>query len=268
MGKKYYVEFGSFYEMYGRQTIPLPDGIDPNDEDGIIDYLRDNWDEIPLPAGGDYVSCSSELDEESVKIRAEETDEPEIARDGLSIENDRIRIEWYNAEEGLCGDYNPNDPEDVNLLRFDVYLKDQKGGLQAIEDASYCTRMPADTPDEILKRGLRMLLKEYSVLEQDPEASVKKIGERLSWMEPAWFQKQDPLIDLRKRQQAGEHMLCPRCGRDTMKHDLYTNAMSREADGIMVCDECGTREAMLAYEGKPLTVKEWAFAKKEQKKQG
>ena len=57
---------------------------------------------------------------------------------------------------------------------------------------------------------------------------------------------QKALADLKARQEAGEHMPCPRCGRDTMKPALYTNALSRVADGIMVCDDCGTQEALLA----------------------
>ena len=32
------------------------------------------------------------------------------------------------------------------------------------------------------------------------------------------------LDDLRARQQAGEHMRCPRCGQDTMKPDLKTTS--------------------------------------------
>ena len=43
------------------------------------------------------------------------------------------------------------------------------------------------------------------------------------------------LLDLRARQESGEHMPCPRCGRDTMLPRLYTNALSRHADGIFVC---------------------------------
>ena len=43
---------------------------------------------------------------------------------------------------------------------------------------------------------------------------------------------QEALLDLKARQEAGEKMPCPRCGRDTMKSDLYTNALSRHADGI------------------------------------
>ena len=70
---------------------------------------------------------------------------------------------------------------------------------------------------------------------------------------------QKALADLKARQEAGEHMPCPRCGRDTMKPALYTNALSRVADGIMVCDDCGTQEALLAFMQNPMPVDEWAF---------
>ena len=39
-----------------------------------------------------------------------------------------------------------------------------------------------------------------------------------------WIAEQ--LLDLKARQQAGEHMPCPRCGKDTMKPDLLTNALA------------------------------------------
>lgn len=70
---------------------------------------------------------------------------------------------------------------------------------------------------------------------------------------------QKALADLKARQEAGQRMACPRCGRETMKPELYTNALSREADGIMVCDECGTQEALLAFMRNPMPVEEWAF---------
>ena len=46
------------------------------------------------------------------------------------------------------------------------------------------------------------------------------------------------LLDLQARQESGEHMPCPRCGRDTMKPQLHTNALSRHAEDIYICDEC------------------------------
>ena len=54
------------------------------------------------------------------------------------------------------------------------------------------------------------------------------------------------LGDLKARQDAGEQMLCPRCGRNTMKKNIHTNALSRYAD-IYICDACGTEEAPLKF---------------------
>jgi len=44
-------------------------------------------------------------------------------------------------------------------------------------------------------------------------------------------------------QKAGAWLPCPRCGKLTMKEDLYSNAFSRRAD-IYICDSCGTQEAI------------------------
>ena len=71
------------------------------------------------------------------------------------------------------------------------------------------------------------------------------------------------LLDLKARQEAGEHMPCPRCGRNTMKPALITNAMSRHADGIFVCDDCGTAEAMLDFMRNPLPLECWALFREE-----
>ena len=61
------------------------------------------------------------------------------------------------------------------------------------------------------------------------------------------------LADLKAQQASGEHMVCPRCGLDRMKPELYTNALSREA-----CDQCGTEEAMLAFMRNPKPLTSWA----------
>ena len=72
------------------------------------------------------------------------------------------------------------------------------------------------------------------------------------------------LGDLKARQEAGEHMLCPRCGRDTMKENIHTNALSRHAD-IYICDACGMEEAMLKFMSNPLPLREWACFRSKQK---
>ena len=38
------------------------------------------------------------------------------------------------------------------------------------------------------------------------------------------------LLDLKARQQAGEHMLCPRCGADTMKEPIHLPVVKMEDD--------------------------------------
>ena len=66
------------------------------------------------------------------------------------------------------------------------------------------------------------------------------------------------LADLRARQEKGERMLCPRCGRNTMKKKIHTNALSRHAKGIYICDQCGTAEAILDFMNNPLPTECWA----------
>ena len=65
------------------------------------------------------------------------------------------------------------------------------------------------------------------------------------------------LADLKAAQESGRYTLCPRCGRPTMKPQLYTNALSRIAD-IEVCDSCGLDEAKLALMQVPETLYTWA----------
>lgn len=57
------VSFGVYWQTYGRQTMEIPD----MPEEDVTDYLKDIWDEVPLP-GGDYISGSDELDYDSVVI--------------------------------------------------------------------------------------------------------------------------------------------------------------------------------------------------------
>ena len=65
------------------------------------------------------------------------------------------------------------------------------------------------------------------------------------------------LSDLKVRQEAGEHMRCPRCGADTMKEPVHTNALSRIAD-IYICDACGSAEAMLAFMRQQYPLTSWS----------
>ena len=61
---------------------------------------------------------------------------------------DNIKVELVELGEGLSGDYNPDDPNDIELLRF--YVAIHKGDdWEDIDDASYCTQMPVSaTPEQ------------------------------------------------------------------------------------------------------------------------
>lgn len=93
-----------------------------------------------------------------------------------------VKVEWVDLGEGYSGYYDPNDPEDDALLRFDVSVW-RDGEWQDPGDASYCTLIPVDTPEDILMNGLRMIMQEV----EEPLRngySIKKICEQLSWIRP------------------------------------------------------------------------------------
>lgn len=110
----------------------------------------------------------------------------------VSISDDILMTEWVNIGEGLFGDYNPENPEDVNVLRFDVSYaikelsSDTVTFWEDVEDASYSTNTPANTDIRTLIKLLYIIFKEYRAkIDEYPEVSLKKLGERLSWISPA-----------------------------------------------------------------------------------
>jgi len=98
-----------------------------------------------------------------------------------------IRVEMENIGEGKIGDFDPDDPTDENFLRF--YISERKNGNWIeIEDASYCTLIPADTEREILSKLLTLILDRVSSAIKSGD-SVKKLCEELSWIEPSWVKE-------------------------------------------------------------------------------
>lgn len=93
-----------------------------------------------------------------------------------------LKVEFEYIGEGYCEDYDPTDPDDVQLLRFSVYQDNEQ-----LDNGSYCTLMPADTPKAIIDHALRFLMRE---VENSLEGgSFKRAMEYCSWMEPADFAK-------------------------------------------------------------------------------
>jgi len=95
-----------------------------------------------------------------------------------------VRIDWVNLKEGHDGDYDPNDKNDENLLRFDVsrLVREPSGRLrwEGIEDGSYCTQVIASTPHtqlvEHLVHFLDTIYDDVSV-----HGKAKRLCESLSW---------------------------------------------------------------------------------------
>jgi len=102
-----------------------------------------------------------------------------------------VRVEWERLGEGVCGDYNPDDPDDIELLRFDVSHKDSETGeWLAVDDASYCTQVPVDTAPEVRQTLLRFIMDEVYEPVTDGH-SIKKLCERLSWISPEASKQED-----------------------------------------------------------------------------
>jgi hypothetical protein len=100
-----------------------------------------------------------------------------------------VMVSWEWLDEGECGDYDPDDPEDYPHLRFSVYKKGFSASdhlnpnpVEAIDDSSYCTLMPIDTPKETLIKLAEYIL---NCVEDDVKNgnSIKKCCERLSWID-------------------------------------------------------------------------------------
>lgn len=99
----------------------------------------------------------------------------------LTRENHKVI--WEDIGEGRFGDFDPYNDEDAPLLRFSCYeLID--GEWEPMEDASYCTLLPVDSPEEWLARASESVL---SVIGR--EGSYKHDLEELSWYGPSDFEE-------------------------------------------------------------------------------
>ncbi len=104
----------------------------------------------------------------------------------MELIDGNLKAVWEWIGEGVSGDYDPADKDDVPLLRFSCYKIDHwTAGLRPywvpVDDASYCTRMHLQTPRRILKKALKHILKELKQ-ELDAGRSGKKAMESMSWL--------------------------------------------------------------------------------------
>ena len=103
-----------------------------------------------------------------------------VAQGQDTVEGGGFLVQWVDIGEGNSGDYNPDDPDDVALLRFDIMRRDEDGEWGQVQDGSYCTQMPVDTPAPLLRKALEHILAQIM-----KAGSVKRRAEELSWIGPA-----------------------------------------------------------------------------------
>lgn len=101
----------------------------------------------------------------------------------ISIIQETVKITLVNLGEGINGYYDSDDPDDVNLLRFDVSkFDDATVSWVEVPDASYCTQIPATISYATGYQLLQIIMNELypSIVNGEP---IKKMCERLSWID-------------------------------------------------------------------------------------
>lgn len=98
----------------------------------------------------------------------------------------RIDLKWMG--DGRTGDFNPENPNDVALLRFIVYYREMehRGAWEQVSFATFRTNLPATTPRGILAQAIKRIYDEVAG-EVVKGNSVKHICENLSRISPDWF---------------------------------------------------------------------------------
>lgn len=119
----------------------------------------------------------------------------------IELIKDRVKVKWVDLGEGWCGEYSPDDPDDEELLRFDVFFWEpsedgwdeyngKTGNWGDPGDASYCTRFPYNSTLEEQQKGLQIIMANV----YDPLMSgysIKKMCEELSWIGLDWLEEKE-----------------------------------------------------------------------------
>lgn len=108
--------------------------------------------------------------------------------------DDELTVEWAQLGEGLQGDYDPDNPEDVEVLRLDVIITEAAaeryrvfgepagdGQLFTPDGCSAATNVPADIDP---REGRLLLARIGAVLHAEMVADrpLRRAVERLSWV--------------------------------------------------------------------------------------
>lgn len=95
----------------------------------------------------------------------------------IKFEFDEYAVEFTYIGEGLCEEYNEDDPDDIPLIRFYVLEKNKDGEWEDMEDGSYCTLLPTDTPVILLENFAGIINSRI-----EDSYSPRKTLEELTWV--------------------------------------------------------------------------------------
>lgn len=110
-----------------------------------------------------------------------------------SLQQGEVIVELEHIGEGICGEYNPDDPEDMPLLRFTVFKLEEDGSKTQIENGSFCTIMPTETPDHIQDLGLKLIMEKVHGRVIAGQ-SIKRVSQELSWLSNDSYKDIDAII--------------------------------------------------------------------------
>jgi len=188
-------------EGYGPLWNAFLKEVPPEDEPTVQVF---DPDVSPEPKPFLFDNMWADPDDDAVKVR--EALENMVARDkipanapddcGISTDG-RVFVEWSRQGEGLWGEYDPDDPEDTELLRYDAYVRldydmselieaaySYEGwGIFVMHSSSFCTNVPVGTSKEDLIRIATYMANELSFC---VDYGWKKRAEEMSWANTEW----------------------------------------------------------------------------------
>jgi hypothetical protein len=109
-----------------------------------------------------------------------------------------VKVMFEYIGEGYSGDYT-GEEDDVPLWRFyteqKAYMEEGHTGSdhpdwnwEGVDDASYCTTLPIDTPKEIMEKLVIILAERMEEVIRE-KGSVKRLGEECSWIDETWIKE-------------------------------------------------------------------------------
>lgn len=107
--------------------------------------------------------------------------------ENLVREKGPVRVAWVCLGEGYNGDYDPTNPEDELLLRFDVAVRDEDIG-DFVTTESRCTCFAANAPVKDKEAALDILLDRfYHAYTADPRHCMGTLADELSYISASTY---------------------------------------------------------------------------------